>query len=55
MLLIGTAGVDGMVLPRAEPPVMDATAISSRVPHVAHSGHRPNHFAVMWRHSEQRY
>jgi hypothetical protein len=28
---------------------------SSTVPHVPHSGQRPNHFAVEWRHSEHRY
>jgi hypothetical protein len=37
------------------PEAVAAKATSSRVPHVSHWGHRPNHFAVMCLHSEQQY
>ncbi|ALA80252.1 hypothetical protein BTB1458_3981 [Mycobacterium tuberculosis] len=37
------------------PPTALSTATSSTVPQRPHSRQRPTHFALTWRHSEQRY
>jgi len=55
MELIGTAGDDGTTERCGEPPTAASATTSSTVPQVPHSGHRPTHLALMWRHSEQRY
>ncbi len=45
----------GSTIERLLPRTALSTVTSSTEPHVPHSRHRPTHFAVTWRHSEQRY
>lgn len=53
--VIGTAAEDGLTTARVLPRTALSTATSSTEPQVPHSRQRPTHFAVTWRHSEQRY
>ena len=55
MEVIGTAWEANARPDRRPPPTALSAATSSTLPQVPHSRHRPTHFAVMCRHSEQRY